>query len=77
MGLTNRVNLTTAATESMRLLPSAVIGFSIAAAIVVFVCGVVPSLFGFKTMVVPSGNMEPTISVGDAVMVKSVGGSGG
>lgn len=32
----------------------------------------IPSIFGYKTFIITSGSMEPTISVGDVIIVKEV-----
>ena len=74
-GLKNRVNLAQAAMKSVRLLLRGIIVCSIVTAVVIFACAVAPSLFGYRTMIVTSGSMEPTIGVGDAAMVKPVDGS--
>ena len=58
-----------------KLLTRGVIVFSIVVAAGVFGSTVVPSMFGYKTMVVTSGSMEPTIGVGAAAIVKPVKGS--
>ncbi len=43
---------------------------SMTAAVLLFVGTIVPTLLGYKTMIVTSGSMEPTIHVGDAVLIQ-------
>ncbi len=38
----------------------------------VFAAGALPALLGYKTMVVTSGSMEPTINTGDALVIQQV-----
>jgi signal peptidase len=74
-GPRNRTNLAQAAMLLVRLLLRGIIVCAIVTAVAIFACAVVPSLFGYRTMIVTSGSMEPTVSVGDAAMVKPVDGS--
>jgi signal peptidase len=74
-GPRNRINLAQAAMILVRLLLRGIIVCAIVTAVAIFACAVVPSLFGYRTMIVTSGSMEPTVSVGDAAMVKPVDGS--
>ena len=53
-----------------RVLVRAMLISSILMASLVFIGMSVPGLLGFKTMVVTSGSMEPTILTGDAVIIR-------
>ena len=55
-----------------RVLVRAMLVSSILMAGLVFIGMSVPGLLGFKTMVVTSGSMEPTIQTGDAVIIRPI-----
>ncbi|MBI4199043.1 MAG: signal peptidase I [Chloroflexi bacterium] len=54
------------------LLAGLLLALTAALATAVFVIGSLPALLGYRTMVVTSGSMAPTIRVGDAVAIGKV-----
>jgi signal peptidase len=54
----------------MGMLASAFLACTLGVSALVFAAGAVPALMGYKTMVVTSGSMEPTIDTGDALVIQ-------
>ncbi len=53
-----------------KVLVNVLIICAIVPALLAFVATTVPHLWGYRVMVISSGSMEPSISVGDAVLIK-------